>query len=156
MVSRQSLRRLATATAVVVSLLAISGWSANAVAVTDQTTSPKATRRARPSYCCWPLNMGTVIVDGRSADRLLGKGFKLGSSTTAVLEELDRYGWPHTQPRPALISPHEAGPCTEHCRHGTVIEAWARCKSMIIVTYTFPFVGRYGLVWKEDQYTGSC
>jgi hypothetical protein len=38
-----------------------------------------------------------------------------------------------------------------------IVEAWAKCKSAKnVVTFKFPFFGRYGLVRKEYEYEDPC
>jgi hypothetical protein len=97
-----------------------------------------------------------LIVDAESLKRLMHANFRLGSSPTSVLGQIEHFGWPHTQPHPVLVSLHSSLPCRQDCIQGTIVEAWARCKSANIVKLTFPFVSRYGLVWKEYQFEDRC
>jgi len=107
------------------------------------------------NYCCWPSNMGLVVGE-ESLKRLMHTSFTLGSDRTTVLRQIERYGWVHTAPRPTLISIRGGMPCTQDCLQGTMIEAWVRCKSMNIARLKFPFVSKYGLVWKEYVYEERC
>jgi len=131
----------------VAALLLVYGWSAGNAAGAGSVTLVGLSARTVRAYCCVPPKMGLAV-----------ENFVLGSTQAIVIWQIEHFGWPHTKPRPILVSLNSNElPCTEDCLQGTIVEAWAKCKSAKnVVNFKFPFVGRYGLVRKEYEYEDPC